>query len=435
MFDTALTLNDLMFLAKGAGMTLAVTGVSVAAGTVMGIFFGVLRNQIGPYWAIPLTFVLDVFRSVPLLIQLVLANAFQAIAKFGWGPFTTSCVVLSLYTAAYCTEIVRGGIDAVPGTTRRAARSLGMTWGQDMRYIVAPLATRVSLPAWIGLTLGVMKDSALVLWLGLTELLKASQTLVTRLQEPLFILLICGLIYFLLSFPIARLGGYLERRKGIDLTVSKGEVVTIIGGSGSGKSTLLTCINGLEPIDSGRIKIDGTEVHAKSTNLNTLRQKIGIVFQQWNAFPHLTVLENVMLAPRKVKGMAKDEAEAMAVKQLTHVGLGEKLAVYPSRLSGGQQQRMAIARALAMAPEYMLFDEVTSALDPQLVGEVLDTLKMLAEEGMTMICVTHEMGFARDVSDRVAFFHQGVMAEIGTPEQLFGAPQHPETQKFLSSVR
>jgi hydroxyproline transport system ATP-binding protein len=229
--------------------------------------------------------------------------------------------------------------------------------------------------------------------------------------------------------------GPLEVLKGIDLTVSKGEVVTIIGGSGSGKSTLLTCINGLEPIDSGRIKIDGTEVHAKSTNLNTLRQKIGIVFQQWNAFPHLTVLENVMLAPRKVKGMAKDEAEAMAVKQLTHVGLGEKLAVYPSRLSGGQQQRMAIARALAMAPEYMLFDEVTSALDPQLVGEVLDTLKMLAEEGMTMICVTHEMGFARDVSDRVAFFHQGVMAEIGTPEQLFGAPQHPETQKFLSSVR
>lgn len=212
MFDTALTFNDLMFLAKGAGMTLAVTGVSVAAGTVMGIVFGVLRNQIGPIWAMPLTFVLDVFRSVPLLIQLVLANAFQAIAKFGWGPFTTSCVVLSLYTAAYCTEIVRGGIDAVPGTTRRAARSLGMTWGQDMRYIVAPLATRVSLPAWIGLTLGVMKDSALVLWLGLTELLKASQTLVTRLQEPLFILLICGLIYFLLSFPIARLGGYLERR-------------------------------------------------------------------------------------------------------------------------------------------------------------------------------------------------------------------------------
>ena len=212
MFDTALTFNDLLFLAKGAGMTLAVTAVSVAAGTGMGVIFGVIRAQFGPYWSAPLTFVLDIFRSVPLLIQLVLANAFQAIAKFGWEPFTTSCVVLSLYTAAYCTEIVRGGIDAVPGTTRRAARSLGLTWAQDMRYVVAPLATRVSLPAWIGLTLGVMKDSALVLWLGLTELLKSSQILVTRLQEPLFILLICGAIYFLISFPIARLGGYLERR-------------------------------------------------------------------------------------------------------------------------------------------------------------------------------------------------------------------------------
>ncbi len=229
--------------------------------------------------------------------------------------------------------------------------------------------------------------------------------------------------------------GSLEVLKGIDLAVQKGEVVTVIGGSGSGKSTLLTCINGLEKIDAGRILIDGTEVHAPATDLNRLRRKVGIVFQQWNAFPHLTVLENVMLAPRKVLGLAKAAAEEMAVKQLTHVGLADKLSVYPGRLSGGQQQRMAIARALAMSPEYMLFDEVTSALDPMLVGEVLDTLIMLAKEGMTMICVTHEMSFARDVSNRVAFFHQGVMAEIGPPEQIFGAPQHPETRKFLASVR
>ena len=229
--------------------------------------------------------------------------------------------------------------------------------------------------------------------------------------------------------------GQLEVLKGIDLTVQRGEVVTIIGGSGSGKSTLLTCINGLEPIDSGKILVDGVEVHAKSTNLNKLRQKIDIVFQQWNAFPHLTVLENVTLAPRKVLGLGKAEAEAIAEKQLKHVGLGEKLTTYPGRLSGGQQQRMAIARALAMSPDYMLFDEVTSALDPQLVGEVLETLKMLAEEGMTMICVTHEMAFARDVSDRVAYFHKGIMAEIGAPDQIFGNPQQPETQKFLASVR
>lgn len=212
MFDTALTWNDMIFLAQGAGMTLMVTAVAVFAGTVLGIAFGVARYQAGPFWFAPLTFVLDIFRSVPLLIQLVLGNAFQAIARLGWDPFTTSCVILSLYTAAYCTEIVRGGIEAVPPTTRRAARSLGMTWWQDMRYIVAPLATRVSLPAWIGLTLGVLKDSSLVLWLGLIELLRASQILVTRLQEPLFILMICGAIYFFISFPIARLGGYLEKR-------------------------------------------------------------------------------------------------------------------------------------------------------------------------------------------------------------------------------
>lgn len=229
--------------------------------------------------------------------------------------------------------------------------------------------------------------------------------------------------------------GALKVLKGIDLTVAKGEVVSVIGGSGSGKSTLLTCINGLEAIDSGRILVNGIEVHAKSTDLNKLRRRIGIVFQQFNAFPHLTVLENVTLAPRKVKGMSKREAEEIAVKQLTHVGLADKLKVYPSRLSGGQQQRMAIARALAMSPDYILFDEVTSALDPQLVGEVLDTLKLLADDGMTMICVTHEMHFAREVSDRVAFFHQGVMEEIGPPEQIFDAPQSSETRKFLSNVR
>ncbi|MVW74151.1 amino acid ABC transporter ATP-binding protein [Pseudomonas xionganensis] len=228
--------------------------------------------------------------------------------------------------------------------------------------------------------------------------------------------------------------GDLEVVKGVSLTVNKGEVVSIIGGSGSGKSTLLMCINGLEPIQRGSIRVDGTEVHAPGTDLNKLRQKIGIVFQQWNAFPHLTVLENVMLAPRKVLGLSKQDAEAMAVKQLTHVGLADKLKVFPGKLSGGQQQRMAIARALAMSPDYMLFDEATSALDPQLVGEVLDTMRLLAEEGMTMILVTHEIRFARDVSDRVAFFRNGLVHEIGSPDQVIGNPQMAETADFLKSV-
>ncbi|MBJ2346481.1 MULTISPECIES: amino acid ABC transporter ATP-binding protein [Pseudomonas] len=229
--------------------------------------------------------------------------------------------------------------------------------------------------------------------------------------------------------------GNLEVVKGVSLTVDKGEVVSIIGGSGSGKSTLLMCINGLEPIQKGSIRVDGVEVHDSATDLNRLRQKIGIVFQQWNAFPHLTVLENVMLAPRKVLGKSKQDAEALAVRQLEHVGLGDKLKAFPGKLSGGQQQRMAIARALAMSPDYMLFDEATSALDPQLVGEVLDTMRMLAEDGMTMVLVTHEIRFARDVSDRVAFFCNGRVHEIGPPDQVIGNPVQPETAVFLKSVK
>jgi polar amino acid transport system ATP-binding protein len=229
--------------------------------------------------------------------------------------------------------------------------------------------------------------------------------------------------------------GPLHVLKGIDLTVEKGEVLSIIGASGSGKSTLLYCINGLETIQQGSVEVDGVSVHDKRTDLNKLRTNLGMVFQQWNSFPHLTATENVALAPRIVKGLSRKAAQDIAVKQLRHVGLGDKLDVYPSALSGGQQQRLAIARALAMEPSYMLFDEATSALDPELVGEVLDTMRLLAEEGMTMICVTHEMGFARDVSDRVAFFHEGRMEEIGPPAQIFGAPQSPHLQKFLAKVR
>jgi polar amino acid transport system ATP-binding protein len=229
--------------------------------------------------------------------------------------------------------------------------------------------------------------------------------------------------------------GDLQVLRGINLNVEKGEVISIIGSSGSGKSTLLNCINALEPIQAGRILVDGTNVHAKETDVNKLRRKIGMVFQQWNSFPHLTTLENVALAPRIVAGKTKQEAREIARKQLEHVGLGDKFDVYPNKLSGGQQQRLAIARALAMEPDYMLFDEVTSALDPELIGEVLDTLRLLSDEGMTMILVTHEIGFARDVSDRVAFVREGAIEEIGPPEQVIQNPQSEHTSQFLSKVR
>lgn len=228
--------------------------------------------------------------------------------------------------------------------------------------------------------------------------------------------------------------GGLEVLKGVSMSVGRGEVVGVIGGSGSGKSTLLYCVNGLEPIDGGRVAVDGREVHAKGADLNKLRRNIGMVFQQWNAFPHLTALENAALAPRVVLGKTRREAEKIGRERLAHVGLADKLDVFPAKLSGGQQQRLAIARALAMSPACILLDEVTSALDPELVGEVLDTLRLLRADGMTMIVVTHEIPFAREVSDRVAFFHQGVIEEIGPPSQVIDAPQSPRARKFLASA-
>ena len=228
--------------------------------------------------------------------------------------------------------------------------------------------------------------------------------------------------------------GTLEVLKGINLSIEKGEVLCLIGGSGSGKSTLLQCINGLQSIQDGKIIVDGTNVHARDTNLNTLRQKLGIVFQQYNAFPHLTALENVALAPRVVKKQSRRDALDLAREHLEYVGLGNKADMKPSGLSGGQQQRLAIARALAMKPAYMLFDEVTSALDPELVGEVLDTLRKLKESGMTMIVVTHDVAFARESGDRVAFFDRGVICELGPARQVINDPKEERTRQFLQRV-
>lgn len=227
---------------------------------------------------------------------------------------------------------------------------------------------------------------------------------------------------------------HVEALRGMSMEVRHGEAVVVIGPSGSGKSTLLQCINGLEPINSGTITVDDIEVHARGTDLNKLRRKIGIVFQQYNTFPHLTAIENVSLALRIVLKQRRGEAEARAKEQLQRVGLSDKLNERPGRLSGGQQQRLAIARALAMRPDYMLFDEITSALDPELVGEVLDTLRMLRRDGMTMICVTHEMRFAREAADRIVFMDEGRVCEEGPPQQMFAQPRQERTRQFLRQV-
>lgn len=226
-----------------------------------------------------------------------------------------------------------------------------------------------------------------------------------------------------------------EVLKGIDLKIGRREVVCIIGRSGSGKSTLLRCINGLEAFDAGSIAIDGQALrHHDAGAMRALRQDVGMVFQSFNLFPHLSAGRNVMLAPRLVKRLPDAEARRTALQLLERVGLADKFDAYPDQLSGGQQQRVAIARALAMGPEVLLCDEITSALDPELVGEVLQVVESLAEQGMTLVMVTHEMNFARKVSDRVVFMHQGRVHEMGPPEQLFGRPQTPELQQFLSAL-
>lgn len=228
--------------------------------------------------------------------------------------------------------------------------------------------------------------------------------------------------------------GPVQVLKNFSLKLREGEKVVIIGPSGSGKSTVLRCINRLEPIQSGEILFEGQTITEK-TDLSVLRTKIGMVFQRFNLFPHKTVLENIMEAPVIVKGMARAEAKQRAIELLTRVGLADKQDSYPKELSGGQQQRVAIARALAMNPQIMLFDEPTSALDPELVGEVLQVMKQLAEDGMTMIVVTHEMGFAREVADRVLFMDQGVIVEEGPPKNIFENPGQERTQTFLKRIR
>ena len=240
--------------------------------------------------------------------------------------------------------------------------------------------------------------------------------------------------------PLIRLEGVHKRfgdlkvLRGIDLEVRRSEVVVVIGPSGSGKSTMLRCINGLEPIQGGRIFIEGVDITSSKTDINQIRQKVGMVFQQFNLFPHKTALENLTLSPMRVQGKSRSESQQIGQDLLAKVGLSEKADEYPGTLSGGQQQRVAIARALAMQPDMMLFDEVTSALDPELVADVLNVMKDLAREGMTMVVVTHEMGFAREVGSRLIFMDEGVIVEEGDPRLMIENPREERTQKFLGMV-
>ena len=240
--------------------------------------------------------------------------------------------------------------------------------------------------------------------------------------------------YMIEMININKYYGDFHALKDINFNVKKGEVVVVCGPSGSGKSTMIRCINKLEEISSGKIIVDGIDINAKGVNVNKVRENAGMVFQHFNLFPHLSILENITIAPIKVKKMPKKEAESLAMELLERVKIPHQAAKYPSELSGGQKQRVAIARTLAMKPKIILFDEPTSALDPEMIGEVLDVMKDLARENYTIVCVTHEMGFAREVSDRIVFMDQGVIVEENSPEEFFKNPKNDRTRKFLSEI-
>jgi polar amino acid transport system permease protein len=436
------------------------------------------------------------FRSLPLLVLLIFVyNAPQVIPALGTAlssAFVAGLVALVLSETAYMAEIHRGGLLSVGVGQVEAARAVGLPyWGIQTR-IVIPQAFRISLPALGNQFVTILKLTSLVSVISLAEILLVGQRLYTQNFKVLETLLAVALYYVALVTVFDQLHRRVERRldvrqretkaptptagpefrtdrrpdkrsrpvtdevvlevrglhkaygdtqvlKGIDLRVHRGEVLAVIGPSGSGKTTLIRSMNALETPEVGEIVIHGKVIsYARGANDSTeameLRRAVGMVFQQFNLFPHMTVLENVMLAPRHLKRVGSSDAEATGLIHLSKVHMQEHANKYPHQLSGGQQQRVAIARALAMDPDVVLFDEPTSALDPELVGEVLAVMEELADEGLTMVVVTHEMQFARDAADRVIFMDQGVIASEGSPEDLFESTDDERLKRFLARV-
>ncbi len=372
-------------------------------------------------------------------------------------------LIISMNSGAYVSETVRAGINAVPKGQLEAAYSLGIRPKNAMRYVILPQAIKNILPALGNEFITIIKDSSLLSAIGVMELWNGATTVATTTYLPLTPLLFAAFYYLIMTSVLTvalkafekHIGqgdeeimtetlikieelhksfGKNEVLKGINLEIKRGEVVVIIGPSGSGKSTLLRSMNLLEEASKGKVIFEGVDITDKKNDLFAMREKMGMVFQQFNLFPNMTVMENITLSPIKTKGESKEVAEKRAQELLEKVGLPDKATAYPQSLSGGQQQRIAIARGLAMEPDVLLFDEPTSALDPEMVGEVLAVMQDLAKSGMTMVIVTHEMGFAREVADRVIFMADGVVVEDGTPEEIFDQTKEQRTKEFLSKV-
>src|SRR5438046_2070452 len=427
-YDWSIFFNSIFrpdgFILAGVWLTLSISVISQVIGIVLGIFgaLGRTARLLPARWRANLY--VWFFRGTPLLVQITFFFFGLSVTKiYTWPPINlfgltipgeiqAGIFALGVNEGAYMSEIVRAGILSIDPGQLEAAKSLGMTYARAMRRIVLPQAARVIVPP---------------LGNEFNNMLKTTSPIVVEASD------------------VHKWFGHNEVLKGISLTVKRQEVLVVIGPSGSGKTTFIRCVNHLEKIQQGRIKVNGQLigyredangklVEDREKNIAMQRRDIGMVFQRFNLFPHKTALENVTEAPCQVRGIREDEAKTIGMGLLSRVGLAHKSDAFPAQLSGGQQQRVAIARALAMKPALMLFDEPTSALDPEMIGEVLEVMKELAREGMTMIVVSHEMGFAREVADRVVMMDDGQIIEDGTPEHFFTNPQHERTKTFLSKI-
>src|SRR5471032_745674 len=463
-----LALDSAPFLLKGAYYTVILSLGGMFFGLVMG--FGLALMRLSRFKSVSwlARIYVSFFRGTPLLVQLFVI--YYGLPQLGieLDPLPAALIGFSLNMAAYACEILRAAISSIERGQWEAAASIGMTRAQTLRRAILPQAMRTALPPLGNSFISLVKDTALAATIQVPELFRQAQLVSARTFEIFTMYLSAALIYWILASILAHFQNRLEDRvnrhdlescsmivvekltkqfkgqvvlNGIDLEVKEGEVVAIIGPSGSGKTTFLRCLNFLEEPTRGRIKVGDIEIDG-SRPLNQqqglvrrLRQHVGFVFQNFNLFPHRTALENVIEGPIVVKKIPHAEAVALGKKLLARVGLAGKEDAYPRRLSGGQQQRVAIARALAMEPEVILFDEPTSALDPELVGEVLNAIRALAEEKRTMVIVTHEMSFARDVANRVIFVDKGVIVEQGEAKALFANPREERTRQFLERSR
>ena len=489
---TFITEDRYRILLSGLGVTILLSLAAGVFGTLLGMVICYLRMRSNRYVSAFASLYIRVFRSLPVVVLLLVLN-YIVLRNTGLSAFWICAVTFSIEFSAYCAEIFRSGINAVPSGQARAATALGFGRFQTFRSVILPQAIVHFLPPYSGQFIATVKMTAVAGYISVIDLTKASDIIRSRTFEAFFPLFFTSLVYFLLCTLLVSLLRILEKRthpeqrpvkkeiaeavsafrpdaaeeydqpvaagagasgapliqlehlkksfenvtpiRDVSCDIFKGDVVSIIGPSGTGKSTLLNLVNHLETADGGRIIFDGQDTCAKGYNINRMRAQIGMVFQSFNLFSHLTIVENLMLAQTKLLKRSRKEACERSMALLQMVGLADKALSLPDQLSGGQQQRAAIVRAVAMDPKIILFDEPTSALDPTMIGEVLAVIRKLARDGMTMMIVTHEMRFARDVSNRVFFIDEGVIYEEGTPEEIFGAPKKDKTRQFINRLQ